>query len=139
MEVTLNRIDDAFHFIGKGARNVEIHIDDSIKAGGKELGAGPMELVLMGMGACSSFDIITILKKQKLELEDIKVKINAVRRDEVPKVFTKVHLHFILKGNLSEDKVQRAIDLSLNKYCSVAGMVSHTAEITFGFEIEKIN
>lgn len=135
MEVTLNRIDEAFHFIGKGSRNVEIHIDDSIKAGGKELGAGPMELVLMGMGSCSSFDIITILKKQKLELEDIKVKINAVRRDEAPKVFIKVHLHFILKGNLPEDKVERAIDLSLNKYCSVAAMVRHTAEITSDFEI----
>lgn len=137
MEVTLKRIDDAFHFTGKGARDVEIHIDDSIKAGGKELGAGPMELVLMGIGSCSSFDIITILKKQKLELEDIKVKINATRRDEAPKVFTKVNVHFILKGNLPEDKVKRAIDLSLNKYCSVAAMVRHTAEITFDFEIVK--
>lgn len=97
----------------------------------------PMELVLVSLAGCSSIDVVDILKKQRQELKELQVKVEASRKDAIPAVFADINLHFILQGELQTEKVTRAIDLSLNKYCSVAQMLKHSVEITTSFEINS--
>lgn len=137
MNVTLKRIDDAFNFEAKGSSGVPVLIDTGIDHGGKNNGPRPMELVLMALGSCSAVDIIDILKKQRQEISDFRIEIKSERRKEIlPAVFTKINVHYILKGKADPEKVKRAIDLSMEKYCSVSGMLNKTAEISTSFEIE---
>jgi len=99
-------------------------------------GPSPMELVLIGTGGCSAWDVVSILEKGREKIEDCVVELDADRSDSEPKVFTRIHLHFILRGrSLSETKVRRAIDLSVEKYCSASAMLARTATITHDFEI----
>jgi putative redox protein len=99
-------------------------------------GPSAMELVLMGAGSCSSWDVVSILQKGRERVEDVIVELDADRAPEPPKVFTRIHMHFVVKGRgLSEDKVRRAIDLSVEKYCSVTKMLEKTATVTHDFEI----
>lgn len=136
MHIELNRIDSDFHFEAKGTTGVAVHIDASTDIGGHNAGARPMELLLMGLGSCSALDVIHILRKQKLEIEDFSLTVNGHReKDAIPAVFTKIHIHYRLKGNLPPDKVQRAIQLSMDKYCSASAMLAKTAHITHSFEI----
>ncbi len=117
-------------------RGNTIHIDGAPAAGGENKGFRPMELLAAGAGSCSSIDIITILGKQHQELIDIQVEVTAEReQDTVPSLFTSIHLHYNLKGNLERKKVEKAIALSLGKYCSVAKILEKTAKITHSFEI----
>ena len=112
-------------------------MDGPEDAGGKDAGFRPMELLLMGVGGCTSFDVVQILKKSKQDIHACWVEIEAERRDEVPQVFTRIHLKFVLEGrNLSEARVERAIALSAEKYCSASMMleaggvaVSHSHEL----------
>lgn len=136
MKVELDRIGAEFHFSAVGAAGVPVDIDAAESIGGQNAGARPMELLLMGIGSCSAIDVIQILKKQKQELKDISLTIKGMRKEgQIPSVFTKINLHFILKGDLSPKKVKRAIFLSVEKYCSAATMLAKTAEITYSFEI----
>lgn len=137
MKVFLERENDAVHFSIRNEHGNTVSVDGSPDVGGEGLGARPTELVLMGAASCSAIDIISILKKMKQPLEDIKVEVQGTKREEHPKVFVKVHMHYILKGDLKELKVTRAIDLSVNKYCTVSKMLEKTAEITTSFEIIK--
>lgn len=99
-------------------------------------GPSAMELVLMGAGTCSAWDVVEILKKGRQPIEDVILELDADRADEVPKVFTRIHLHFVVKGRgLSEDRVKRAIDLSVDKYCSATRMLEATVEVTHDFEV----
>jgi putative redox protein len=99
-------------------------------------GPSAMELVLMGAGSCSAWDVVEILKKGRQDIHDVIVELDADRAGEVPKVFTRIHLHFIVKGRgLSEDRVRRAIDLSVEKYCSATRMLEQTATVTHDFEV----
>lgn len=99
-------------------------------------GPSAMELVLMGAGTCSAWDVVEILKKGRQPIDDVILELDADRADEIPKVFTRIHLHFIVKGRgLSEDRVKRAIDLSVDKYCSATRMLEATAKITHDFEV----
>ncbi len=134
MHVELHRIDSDFHFHATGSSGVPINIDASSNIGGHDAGARPMELILMGLGGCSAIDIILILRKQKLEIEDINISIKAERvPNEIPAVFKKIHVHYVLKGDLPPAKVKRAIVLSMDKYCSVTAMLQNTVEITHSF------
>ena len=136
MKVALNRVDDGFHFEGEGSSSVKVHIDGSPDIGGKNAGARPMELVLMGLGSCGAMDIISILKKQKEELNDIKIIINAERdNNNTPAVFTEINIEFLFYGNLNETKVERAVNLSMQKYCSVSAMLEKTALISYSYQI----
>ncbi|MCL4157996.1 UNVERIFIED_CONTAM: hypothetical protein GTU68_064015 [Idotea baltica] len=95
-----------------------------------------MELMLAGIAGCSSIDIGLILTKQKQVLEDLEVKVEAEReKDKTPALFTDIHVHFILKGNIDENKAKRAVELSMDKYCSVGKILEKTANITYSFEI----
>ncbi|MGR3511283.1 MAG: OsmC family protein [Paracoccaceae bacterium] len=99
-------------------------------------GPSAMELVLMGAGSCSAWDVVEILRKSRQQVEDVIVELDADRADEPPKVFTRLHLHFIVKGrDLSEDRVKRAVDLSIETYCSAVAMLKATMPVTYDFEV----
>ncbi len=137
MNIELVRKNKAFHFEATDSTLQKVQIDASPKVGGENKGTRPMDLLLMALGGCSSIDIGLILKKQKQELEDFKVQITADREDAVPSLFKKINLHFILWGDLKEKKVIKSIELSLEKYCSVAKILEPTADITYTFEIRN--
>ena len=110
--------------------------DGAPEAGGRNAGMRPMEMVLLGMGGCTAFDVVEILRKRRHEPELMEIEMSAERADEIPKVFTAIHLKYRVKGDgIREREVQRAIELSLEKYCSATRMLSATAEVTFEFEL----
>ncbi len=114
----------------------EIDIDVPVSYGGTGKGPSPMELVLLGTGGCTAFDVLSILRKKKAEIDDFTVDLSAERADEHPKVFTRIKVHFVITGkNIKENAVERAIELSENKYCSASAMLKKTAEIEITYEI----
>ncbi len=136
MNIHLHRLDDAFHFLATNEAGNEVHLDVTEEEGGSGRGAGPMQSVIMALGGCSSIDIILILKKQRQDLRDFDVDIAYERaKDQVPALFTRIHAHYVLTGDLDPAKVRRAIDLSLTTYCSVAKILEKTAPITASFSI----
>lgn len=138
VKIELSRLNDDFHLEAVNELGNSVHIDASPDAGGSNLGMRPMQLLLAAMGSCSSIDIIGILKKQKQNLRDIKVTVTGEReKDTIPSVYTEVHAHFRLYGNLDPDKVQKAVSLSVEKYCSVAKTLEKTAKVTYSVEILK--
>lgn len=140
MKVTLNRVDQAFHFEGKGASDIAVNIDGSKEIGGNNLGARPMELILMGLGSCGAMDIVSILKKQKQEIIDLKIHIDGKRNyDITPAIFEEIKIEFVFIGNLNEDKVRKALTLSMEKYCSVSAMLSKTTVIKYSYQIKNTN
>jgi len=103
---------------------------------GPKPGPSPMELVLIGTGGCSIYDVVSILEKGRQAIEDVSVELEAERAENHPKVFTRIHMHFVVKGRgLDEDKVARAITLSVDKYCSASAMMEKTAKLTHDYEI----
>jgi putative redox protein len=136
MKVTLHRLDDAFHFLAQNEDGNEVHFDLTPEEGGTGQGAGPMQTVMMCLAGCSSIDVISILQKARQPLEDFDVEVEYERAaGQVPSLFTTVHMHFLLTGDLEVEKVRRAIDLSVNKYCSVAKILEKTAMITTSFSV----
>jgi putative redox protein len=135
MRARIKWIDDV-SFVGESESGHSVVMDGAPEAGGRNIGMRPMELLLIGMGGCSSFDVVTILKKARQPIIDCVAEISAERADEIPKVFTRIHLHYIVTGkNLVPNQVERAIKLSVEKYCSASFMLGKTAEITHDFEI----
>jgi putative redox protein len=129
---------DGVSFLGETESGHTVLMDGAPEAGGKNLGLRPMEMVLMGTGGCTAFDVVMILKKSRQDIIDCMVEIEAERATEDPKVFTRIHYHFILTGkNLKPQQVERAINLSAEKYCSASIMLGKTAEITHDFEIMR--
>jgi len=123
-------------FDGKSETGHTVIMDGAKEFGGQNQGARPMELLLLGMGGCSAFDVVLILKKARQEITDCVVQLEAERAGTEPKVFTKIHAHFVVTGKgLSEKRVARAVELSAEKYCSASIMLGKTAEITHDFEI----
>ncbi|MEO5910686.1 MAG: OsmC family protein [Pelobium sp.] len=136
MKIQLNRVNDAVHFEAKGSGDVKVHIDGSDAIGGQGLGVRPMELVLMALGSCSSLDLITILKKQRQEITGFSVEVDGERREEIPTIFTKIHILFRLKGTIDQGKAEKAAELAVKKYCSVHDMLAvGGVEITYSLEI----
>jgi len=131
MKIKLERLNKGSHF---KATNEEGH---SIELSGEGNAVGPMQAVLMAAAGCSTIDIVMILEKMRQPLEDIDVEVEGTRREEIPRTYTDIHLHYILKGDLKEKKVEQAINSSLEKYCSVSLMLEKAAKITSSFEIVK--
>ena len=126
-------------FDGQSETGHTVIMDGAPEYGGQNQGVRPMELLLLGMGGCSAFDVVLILKKARQEISDCVVQLNADRAESEPKVFTKIHAHFVVSGkDLSEKHVARAVELSANKYCSASIMLGKTAEITHDFEIVEV-
>lgn len=137
MKVSLHRINNAVHFEASSElSDVKVNIDGSEAIGGEGKGVRPMELVLMALGSCSVFDLTTILQKQRQDIQDIQVEVAGERRDEIPNVFTKIHISFSLKGNIDEIKAQKAAELAVKKYCSVHDMLAAGGiDITYSIKI----
>jgi putative redox protein len=136
IKVELNRLNDAFHMEARNEQGSVIHLDASPDIGGQNLGMRPMQVLLAAFGGCSVIDIISILKKQRQDLQDVKVTVTGEReKDAVPSLYTEVHAHFKLFGNLDRDKAEKAVSLSVDKYCSVAKTLEKTAKVTYSFEI----
>ena len=123
-------------FSGESGSGHTVIMDGAPEAGGKNLGPRPMEMVLMGVGGCTTFDVVAILKKSRQDVTDCIVEIEAERATVDPKVFTRIHMHFILTGKkLKRQQVERIINLSADKYCSASIMLKNTVVITHDFEI----
>lgn len=130
---------DGVSFIAESGSGHTVLMDGPPESGGKNLGPRPMEMLLMGTGGCAAVDVILILKKGRQDLSDCVVEIEAERASQEPKVFTRIHFHFILTGkNLNSRHVERAIKLSAEKYCSASIMLGKTAVLTHDFEIVEI-
>ncbi len=138
MHIELTRVGAPFHFRAVNQQGKTVDMDASPAIGGTDQGFRPMETVLAALGGCSAIDIVELLRKQRQDLADIRISIEAERAtDQVPAVFTKIHLHYTLQGqDLAADKVQRAVDLSVQKLCSVAKMLEKTAVITYDWSVE---
>ena len=136
MNIELKRLDDAFHFEAVGPSGAPVHIDAGEAVGCAGKGARPMELVAAGLAGCAVIDFILILKKQRQVLEDIRISIQAKRyENRTPSPFEHIHMKFILAGTLDAVKVEKALTLSVEKYCSAAEMIKSTAKIDYSFEI----
>lgn len=138
MKARIKWIEDVA-FMGESETGHAVVMDGAPENGGRNIGMRPMEMLLIGMGGCTSFDVVTILKKSRQAVVGCVAEINAERADEIPKVFTKIHVHFIVTGNdLNEKQVERAVSLSAEKYCSASIMLSKSVEITHGYEIRAV-
>jgi putative redox protein len=123
-------------FVGESGSGHAVIMDGPPESGGRNLGVRPMEMLLLGMAGCTAFDVVHILRKGRHAVDTCEVFLDAERADTDPKVFTTIHAHFVVKGSgLSDAVVQRAIDLSAEKYCSASIMLGATASITHDFEI----
>ncbi|PTR07385.1 putative redox protein [Nitrosospira sp. Nsp5] len=127
---------EGMSFLGESGSGHSVLMDGPPEAGGKNRGPRPMEMLLMGTGGCAAFDVVLILKKSRQDISDCVVEIEAERAPEEPKVFTRIHFHFIVTGKqLKPEQVERAIKLSAEKYCSASIMLGKTAELTHDFKI----
>ena len=135
MNISVNWVDGML-MVGKSHSGHSITMDGPPEIGGENLGVRPMEMLLLGVAGCSMIDVVTTLKKMRQELTHFETKVNAERADDHPKVFTDIHIQFIIKGKgLDTKKVEKAITLSAEKYCSASIMLGKTASITHDFEI----
>ena len=125
-------------FLGESGSGHSVVMDGAPDQGGRNMGARPMEMILLGLGGCASFDVMTMLKKGRQQVSDCRVEISAQRVDAVPAVFSSIHLEFVLSGsNLKESQVKRAVELSAEKYCSASIMLEAAGvEISHSYRIE---
>jgi putative redox protein len=135
MQIKLKRVNEAYHFRAENESGATLDMDATPDIGGVNAGLRPMQVLASSLAGCSSIDILNILYKQKQEIEDYSVEVNAERADAVPAVFTKIHLSITIKGKVDEDKARRAAQLSFEKYCSVSKMLEPTCQITYDVKV----
>lgn len=129
---------EGLSLVGKSDSNHWVPLDSIKTFGGAEAAARPMELVLIGLGSCTAMDVLSILKKMRQDVHHFDLELDAERADDHPAVFTKIHLHYIIYGkNIDNDSVDKAIDLSMNKYCSVSAMLKKSVDMTWDYEIKQ--
>ena len=139
VKIEMIRMDDAYHMAATNDRGNILHLDNGVEGGGKGAGFGPMQSLLSALGGCSVIDVVSILKKQRQELKDIKVTITGEREKGVtPSLYQQAHVHFRLFGDIDMGKAEKAVALSIDKYCSVAETLRRAgAKVTYAFEIIK--
>jgi putative redox protein len=138
MKIQIERLNNAVHLRATNEDGATLEMDGSPAVGGENKGFRPMQMLLAAMGGCSTIDIVSILKKQRQTVDDIAITVEGEREPGVePSLFRDIHVHFTLKGNLDEDKVRKAVELSMEKYCSVAKTLEKTATITYSFSVFK--
>jgi putative redox protein len=126
-------------FLGETESNHAVLMDGPPTAGGRNLGPRPMEMLLIGTGGCTAFDVVSILKKSRQAISDCYVELDAERAETDPKVFTRIHMHFVVTGkDIKSEAVEKAIRLSAEKYCSASIMLGQTAAITHDFEVVQL-
>lgn len=129
---------DGVSFVAESASGHSVVLDGPPEHGGRNVGIRPMEMLLLGMGGCTAFDVMHILKKGRQQVTDCRVDIDAERAEQEPKVFTRIHVHFTITGRgLKEAQVKRAVVLSAEKYCSASIMLGKTAAISHDYEIHE--
>jgi len=139
MKATIKWV-DGVSFVGEAGSGHAVVLDGPPEAGGRNVGMRPMEMVLVGMGGCTAFDVVSILAKARQDVTDCRVELSAERADEIPKVFTRIHVHFVVTGRgLKAAQVERAVKLSAEKYCSASIMLGRTAEITHDYEVVELS
>jgi putative redox protein len=137
MQARINWVQDAT-FLGESGSGHAVVMDGPPEHGGRNIGVRPMEMLLLGMGGCTAFDVVHILRKSRQPIDGCVAELEAERADEEPRVFTRIHVHFVVTGRgLDEKRVARAISLSADKYCSASIMLGKTAEISHDFEIRE--
>ena len=135
MNISVNWVDGML-MVGKSHSGHSITMDGPPEIGGEYLGVRPMEMLLLGVAGCTMIDVVSTLKKMRQDLTQCETKVNAERANDHPKVFTDIHIQFVIKGkDLDQNKVEKAITLSAEKYCSASIMLGKTASITHDFEI----
>jgi putative redox protein len=135
MKARVKWVQDAM-FVGESGSGHSVVMDGPADGGGRNLGVRPMEMLLLGTGGCTAYDIVHILKKSRQPIVDCVVELEAQRADSVPAVFTAIHIHFIVSGHgLSDAAVKRAVELTAEKYCSASIMLGQVATITHDYEI----
>ena len=135
MNISVNWVDGLL-MVGKSDSGHTITMDGPPESGGENLGVRPMEMLLLGVAGCTMIDVVTTLKKMRQDLSHLETKINAERATDHPKVFTDIHIQFVVKGkDLDPKKIDKAITLSAEKYCSASIMLEETATITHDFEV----
>lgn len=139
MEINLIRKSGKFNFEAENESGFTVELDSKPAIGGEGKGFRPMEMLLIGLGGCSGIDMVNILTKQKEELNDIKINIKATRKEEeTPAIFDVIDIQFNLFGDLSVQKVERALQMTFDKYCSVSNILSRSATINFTYTINKV-
>lgn len=127
---------DGMSFVGETGSGHAVVMDGPPEIGGHNLGPRPMEMVLLGLGGCTAVDVMMMLQKGGQAVQDCRIEVSAERAETIPKVYTKIHLHYVVSGQgLSAAKVARAVNLSAEKYCSVSKMLEQAAELTHDFEL----
>jgi putative redox protein len=134
MKCSVTWVDNA-RMIGESGSGHSVVMDGPEEFGGRNIGIRPMEMLLIGMGGCMSFDVVSILKKTRQSVQKCETQITAQRADDHPKVFTNINVHFVVTGEVDETKLKKAIDLSHDKYCSASIMLGQSANITHSFEV----
>ena len=138
MKARVKWVEDAT-FLGESASGHAVVMDGPPESGGRDLGIRPMEMILLGMGGCTAFDVVMILKKARQPVTDCVVEMEAERAASEPKVFTRIHVHFVVTGSgLSDKQVARAVELSAEKYCSASIMLGKAVDITHDYEIVSL-
>lgn len=136
IQIELNRVDGDFHMVGTNEDGNEVHIDAAPAIGGTGKGMRPMQLLLTSLAGCSSIDVINILRKQRQNVTGVKVTISGDREEQAtPAVFKEIHIHFILSGEVTLEKAEKAVELSIDKYCSVAAMLDKQTMISYSCAI----
>ena len=126
-------------FVGESGSGHAVVMDGAPEHGGRNLGIRPMEMLLLGLGGCTAFDVVMILHKSRQDIVDCEVSLDSDRSEQIPKVFTRIHIHFTVTGNnLEAAKVAKAVNLSAEKYCSASEILGKTAKITHDFEIVEL-
>jgi putative redox protein len=127
-------------FVGESGSGHAVVMDGAPEHGGRDMGIRPMEMLLLGLGGCTAFDVVMILNKSRQKMVDCHVEIEAERAEEVPKVFTRIHAHFVVSGKgLDPAKVKKAVNLSADKYCSASKMFESAVQMTHDFEIVEVD
>lgn len=136
MKIEIKRLDEDFHLQATNEAGLAVESDGAESIGGHGRGMRPMQILLSALGSCSTIDVIYLLRKQRQQLDDIQLTITAEReKDKTPSLFTDIHVHYKLFGPLEEKKVKRAVDLSMEKLCSVKLMLEKAVKITWSWEI----
>lgn len=138
MKIKVTRINDAFHFIAENETGNTLSLDGGPEIGGNNTGMRPIELLPAALAGCSGFDIVSILKKQKQIIRDFQILVDAERETgRPPAIFTTIHVSFNFRGDLDREKVKKAVDLSMEKYCSVSRILEKSAKITYSITVNS--
>ena len=138
MKATVKWLDN-MSFVGESDSGHSVVMDGPPDAGGRNMGVRPMEMVLLGMGGCTAFDVVMILKRARQDITDCRVELQAERATEVPKVFTRINTHYVITGKqLNVKQVERAVNMTAEKYCSVSIMLAASVEMSHDFEIIEV-